>query len=56
MLASRSSLGQSMQYEEPWQTYCLIILEQPCVVWENLLTEDNKLDLERTQKSFCKLV
>jgi hypothetical protein len=39
-----------------WRTYCLSILEQSCVVWGNLLTEDNKLDLERTQKSFCKLV
>ena len=35
-----------------WQIYCCTILEQSCGVWGNLLTEDNKLDLKRTQKSF----
>ena len=39
-----------------WRTYCLSILEQSCVVWGNLITEENKMDLERTQKSFLKLV
>ena len=32
------------------------ILEQSCVVWDMSLTEENKNDLERTQKSFAKLV
>ena len=39
-----------------WKTYCLSILEQSCVVWGNMLTEENKSDLERTQKCFAKLV
>ena len=38
------------------KTYCLSILDQSCVVWGNMLTEENKSDLERTQKSFAKLV
>ena len=36
--------------------YCLSILEQSCVVWGTSLTVENKRDLERTQKTFCKLV
>ena len=39
-----------------WQIYCLSILKKSCVVWGNLLTEENKYDLERTKKSFVKLV
>ena len=31
-------------------------LEQSCAVWTSGLTSENKEDLERTQKIFCKLV
>jgi len=39
-----------------WKVYCRSILEQSAVVWGAMLTEENKEDLERTQKSFTKLV
>ena len=32
------------------------VLEQTCAVWSSSLTQDNKDDLERTQKTFVKLV
>ena len=35
---------------------CRNILEQSCVVWDSALTQENISDMERTQKSFCKLV
>ena len=37
-----------------WKVYCLSILEQSAVVW-GVLTEENKHDLARTQKTFVKL-
>ena len=39
-----------------WITYCRNILEQSSVVWSSSLTQENITDLERTQKTFCKLV
>ena len=39
-----------------WKLFCLSVLEQSCVVWGSSLTQENKDDLERTQKSFAKLV
>ena len=39
-----------------WRTFCLSILEQSCAVWSNSLTAENEANLERTQKTFCKLV
>ena len=39
-----------------WKLYCLSILEQSCVVWGPSITQQNKEYLERTQKSFAKLV
>ena len=39
-----------------WKTFCRPILEQSCVVWHGSLTDENITDLERTQKTFCKLV
>ena len=39
-----------------WIVYCRSILEQSCVLWDSGLTNENKEDLERTQKSFTKLV
>ena len=32
------------------------VLDQSCVVWHSGLTEENRSDLERTQKTFAKLV
>ena len=32
------------------------VLEQSCVLWDSGLTCENREDLERTQKSFAKLV
>ena len=39
-----------------WKIYCRSVLEQSSVVWYSSLTQQNKNDLERTQKSFAKLV
>lgn len=39
-----------------WKTFCLSVLDQSCVVWHSGLTEENRSDLERTQKTFAKLV
>ena len=39
-----------------WIIYCRSVAEQSCVVWAGSLTVENKDDLERTQKSFAKLV
>lgn len=39
-----------------WILFCRSILEQSCVVWGSSLTIENIEDLERTQKSFAKLV
>ena len=39
-----------------WKVYCRSVLEQSCVLWDSSLTEENRGDLERTQKTFCKLV
>ena len=39
-----------------WKLYCLSILEQSCVVWGSSLTQEDRDNLERTQKSFAKLV
>ena len=39
-----------------WITYCRSALEQSSVVWSSSLTQENKEDLERTQKSFVKLI
>ena len=38
------------------KVYCFSILEHSCVVWGSSLTLENIQDLERTQKTFCKLV
>ena len=41
---------------ELWKTYCRSVLEQSCIVWGSSLTEENKNYLERTQKTFTKLI
>ena len=50
------SLGATRQeLVKLWIIYCRSILEQSCVVWHNSLTQENIEDLERCQKTFCKL-
>ena len=39
-----------------WILFCRSILEQSCVLWHNALTKENIEDLERTQKTFIKLL
>ena len=39
-----------------WKVYCLSVLEQSCVVWGSSISQENKDDLEGTQKCFAKLV
>ena len=50
-------LGASLQeMVKLWTVYCRPILEQSCVLWSSSLTQENQEDLERTQRSFCKLI
>ena len=39
-----------------WILYCRSVLEQSAVLWSSSLSEENKEDLERIQKSFAKLI
>ena len=39
-----------------WITYCRSVLEQSAIVWSSSLTAENKADIERTQKSFAKMI
>lgn len=39
-----------------WILYCRSLLEKSCVLWHSLLTKENLNDLERTQKTFTKLI
>ena len=39
-----------------WKVNYLSILEKSAVIWGGMLTDENKQDLERTQKSFVKLI
>ena len=39
-----------------WIIFCRSVLEQSCVLWHSTLTQENIDDLERTQKTFAKLV
>ena len=39
-----------------WVQYCRSVLEQSAVLWQAGLTEENRNTLERTQKSFVKLI
>ena len=56
LLRSVWSFGSSIpEMVHLWKLYCLSVLEQSCVVWGSSITQENKEDLERTQKSFCKL-
>ena len=39
-----------------WKIFCRSVLEQSCVVWGPSLTQENSNNLERTQKTFAKLI
>ena len=39
-----------------WVVFCRSVLKQSCVVWHSSLTQENREDIERTQKTFCKLI
>ena len=39
-----------------WTLYCRSILEQSSVVWSSSLSSENRTDIERTQKSFAKMI
>ena len=38
------------------KVYCLSVLDQSCVLWSDGLTNENKSDLEKTQKMFAKTI
>ena len=51
------SFGSTLQeMVHLWKIFCRSILEQTCVVWDSGLTKENIQDLERTQKTFVKLI
>ena len=53
----KSVLGAKMhEMVHLWILFCRSVLEQSCVVWGTSLTQENLEDLERTQKTFAKLV
>ena len=39
-----------------WKNFCRSVLEQSCVIWGPSLTQENIKNLERTQKTFAKLI
>ena len=39
-----------------WKFFCRSVLEQSCIVWGPSLTQENSNNLERTQKTFAKLI
>ena len=57
LLKSVRSFGASNEeMVHLWILFCHSVLEQSCVLWHNSLTQENADDLERTQKSFVKMV
>jgi hypothetical protein len=38
-----------------WIVFCRSVLQQSCVMWHSSLAQENREDLEKTQKTFCKL-
>ena len=51
------SFGASVQeMVHLWIVFCRSVIEQSCVVWHGSLTQENRDNLERTQKTFAKLV
>ena len=57
LLKKIHSFGASTnEMVELWISYCRSVLEQSAVVWSSSLTDQNMKDLERTKKSFTKLI
>jgi hypothetical protein len=51
------SFGASVQeMVHLWIVFCRSVIEQSCVVWHGSLTQENRDNIERTQKTFAKLV
>ena len=50
------SFGSSCQeMVQLWKVFCRSILEQSCQLWDSGLTQENRNNLERTQKLFFKI-
>ena len=57
LLRKMHSFGASQsEMVRLWVVYCRSVLEQSAVLWQGGLTEENRESLERTQKSFVKLI
>ena len=57
LLRKVSSFGSSQkEMIHLWKIFCLSVLNQSCVLWWRGLTNENEDNLERTQKTFGKLV
>ena len=57
LLRGVQSFGASVEeMVHLWILFCRSVIEQSCVVWGTSLTQENIDDLERTQKTFAKLV
>ena len=57
LIRSVLALGSSRtEIVHLWKMFCRSVLEQSCVIWHSSLTKSNSEDLERTQKTFVKLV
>ena len=57
LLRGIKSFGASVdEMVHLWILFCRSVIEQSCVVWTTSLTQENIENLERTQKTFAKLV
>ena len=51
------SFGSSItEMVQLWKVFCRSILEQSCVLWDSGLSQENRNSLERTQKTFLRLI
>ena len=53
---SRDEACQGLALKNIYILYIRSLLEQSCTVWNSGLTEENITDLERIQKTACKLI
>ena len=57
LLRKVASFGTSQtELKEVYILFIRSLLEQSAVVWHSSLTEDNRNDLERIQKTACKII
>ena len=57
LLGGVQSFGASLEeMTHLWILFCRSVLKQSCVVWHSSLTQDKFDELERSQKTFSKLV